>query len=163
GHVPSVCQTPPSLPAVSDTPLCRHRRLYQFRGEPLSQIVNARRDAAEIDRIGIPQRSSLRPYEGMLSFRSETREAPGSEKPRVHHAAWRRGGRVAPRGARAAAGEAGNYWILGLGHAFSLEPLDRCFCAATARTRLDRGSQCRDRVSVGGGTFRTLRRDRGRV
>ena len=41
--------------------------------------------------------------------------------------------------------------------------MDRRFCAATARTRLDRGSQRRDRVSLGGGTQRALRRDRGRV
>ena len=43
------------------------------------------------------------------------------------------------------------------------EPMDRRFCAATARTRLDRGSHRRDRVSLGGGTQRALRRDRGRV
>ena len=45
----------------------------------------------------------------------------------------------------------------------SREPMDRRFCAATARTRLDRGSHRRDRVSLGGGTHRALRRDRGRV
>ena len=39
----------------------------------------------------------------------------------------------------------------------------RRFCAAAARTRLDRGSHRRDRVSLGGGTQRALRRDRGRV
>ena len=44
-----------------------------------------------------------------------------------------------------------------------LEPMDRRFCAAAARTRLDRGSHHRDRVSLGGGTQRALRRDRGRV
>ena len=49
-------------------------------------------------RIEIPQRSSL-------SFRSEAREASGSEPPRFHHAARRRGGRAAARGARAAAGQ----------------------------------------------------------
>ena len=41
--------------------------------------------------------------------------------------------------------------------------MDRRFCAAAARTRLDRGSHRRDRVSLGGGTQRALRRDRGRV
>ena len=41
--------------------------------------------------------------------------------------------------------------------------MGRRFCAATARTRLDRGSHCRDRVSLGGRTQRALRRDRGRV
>ena len=42
-------------------------------------------------------------------------------------------------------------------------PVDRRFCAAAARTRLDRGPHRRDRVSLGGGTQRALRRDRGRV
>ena len=41
--------------------------------------------------------------------------------------------------------------------------MDRRFCAAAARTRLDRGSHRRDRVSLGGGAQRALRRDRGRV
>ena len=41
--------------------------------------------------------------------------------------------------------------------------MGRRFCAAAARTRLDRGSHRRDRVSLGGGTHRALRRDRGRV
>ena len=62
----------------------------------------------DIGRIEIPQRSSLLPYRGVLSFRSEAREAPGSETARVHHAARRRGGCVAARGARAAAGDAGD-------------------------------------------------------
>ena len=41
--------------------------------------------------------------------------------------------------------------------------MDRRFCAAAARTRLDRGPHRRDRVSLGGGTQRALHRDRGRV
>ena len=41
--------------------------------------------------------------------------------------------------------------------------MDCRFRAAAARTRLDRGSHRRDRVSLGGGTQRALRRDRGRV
>ena len=49
------------------------------------------------------------------------------------------------------------------GDTFGREPMGRRFCAATARTRLDRGSHRRDRVSLGGGTHRALRRDRGRV
>ena len=52
--------------------------------------------------------------------------------------------------------------FLGRQHA-SVEPLGRRFCAATARTRLDRGPHCRDRVSLGGGTRRALCRNRGRV
>ena len=45
--------------------------------------------------------SSLLPFGGVLSFRSEAREVLGSETPQVHLAARRRGGRVAARGARA--------------------------------------------------------------
>ena len=82
---------------------------------------------------------------------------------RVHHAARRCGGGVAARGARAAAGEAADHRVPGRDHAFGHEPMDRRFCAAAARTRLDRGSHRRDRVSLGGGTQRALRRDRGRV
>src|SRR6266436_4303624 len=41
--------------------------------------------------------------------------------------------------------------------------MGRCFCAAIARTRSDRGSHHHDRVSLGGGTRRALRRDRGRI
>ena len=43
------------------------------------------------------------------------------------------------------------------------ERMDRRFHAAAARARLDRGPQCRDRISLGGGTQRALCRDRGRV
>src|SRR5262249_51220547 len=68
-------------------------------GGPLSQIVNARRDAAEIDQIEIPQRSST---EVCYSFRLEAREVLGSETARVHDAARRRDGRLAARGAGAA-------------------------------------------------------------
>src|SRR5262249_6978050 len=46
--------------------------------------------------------SSLLPFGGVLSFRSEAREVLGSETARVHHAARRHGSRVAARGARAA-------------------------------------------------------------
>ena len=53
--------------------------------------------------------------------------------------------------------------FLGSARGFGLEPMDRRFCAAAARTRLDRGPHRRDRVSLGGGTQRALCRDRGRV
>src|SRR5262249_7016399 len=76
---------------------------------------------------------------------------------------WRRGGRVAARGARAAGGDAADHRFLGLGHACGPRPVGRRFCAAAARTRLDRGSQPYDRVSVGGGKRRPRRRTRGRV
>ena len=45
-----------------------------------------------------------------------------------------------------------------LGAGFGRRPgaMDRRFCAAAARTRLDRGPHRRDRVSLGGGTQRAL-------
>src|SRR6476620_10234916 len=56
----------------------------------------------DIGWIEMPQRDSLLPYRGVLSFLSKAREASGSEAARVHHAArWR--GNVADRGAGAAA------------------------------------------------------------
>ena len=70
----------------------------------------------------------------------------------VHQPARRRGGGVAARRARAAGGEAADHRVLGCEYAFRPEPMDRRFCAAAARTRLDRGPDCRDRVSLGGGT-----------
>ena len=70
---------------------------------------------------------------------------------------------MAARGARAAGGQAADHRVPGRGHACGREPMDRRFCAAAARTRLDRGSHRRDRVSLGRGTQRALRRDRGRV
>ena len=82
---------------------------------------------------------------------------------RVHHAARRRGGGVAAGGACAAAGQAADHRVPWARARLRREPMDRRFCAAAARTRLDRGSQHRDRVSLGGGTQRALRRDRGRV
>ena len=69
-----------------------------------------------------------------------------------------------PLAARAQqAGKLPTIGFLGHDHTLGLGPMDRRFCAAAARTRLDRGSQRRDRVSLGGGTQRALRRDRGRV
>jgi hypothetical protein len=47
----------------------------------------------------MPQRSSLLPYRGVLSFLSKAREASGGEAARVHHAAQQRGS-VAAYGAR---------------------------------------------------------------
>jgi hypothetical protein len=41
----------------------------------------------DIGSFEIPQRSSLLPYGGVLSFLWEAREKPGSEPARVHHAA----------------------------------------------------------------------------
>ena len=55
------------------------------------------------------------------------------------------------------AGETADHRIPWRGHAYSLEPMDRRFCAATARARLDRGQQRRDRGSLGRRTQRALR------
>ena len=75
------------------------------------------------------------------------------------------GGAVAAWPLAARAQQAGKLPTIGfLGrHAFGREPMVRRFCAAAARTRLDRGSYCRDRVSLGGGSHRALRRNRSRV
>src|SRR3954454_1971706 len=54
----------------------------------------------DIGWIEMPQRGSLLPYRGVLSFLWKAREASGSESARLHHAARRRGGCVAARGAR---------------------------------------------------------------
>ena len=56
----------------------------------------------DIGWIEMPQRGSLLPYRGVLSFRSKAWEASGSETPRVHHAARRGGGGVAARRASTA-------------------------------------------------------------
>ena len=83
--------------------------------------------------------------------------------PRVHQAARRRGG-AWPLAARAQQpAKAADYRIPGCGDSLSLAPMDRCFCAAAGRSRLDRGPHRRDRISLGGGTPGALRRDRSRV
>ena len=46
---------------------------------------------------------------------------------------------MAARGAGAADGEAADHRFLGCDHTFGREPVGRRFCAAAARTRLDRG------------------------
>src|SRR5262245_13493653 len=81
------------------------------------------------------------------------------KKTPVHHAARRRGGGMAARGARAATSEAADCRIHRL-ECFGLESMDCQFCAAIACTRLDRRPHHRDRVSLVGGTSRAQRRDR---
>src|SRR5215471_8485423 len=54
------------------------------------------------------------------------------ETTRVHHAPRRRGGGVAARGARAAAGEAADHRIFGPEHAFGRKRVGRRFYTATA-------------------------------
>ena len=63
---------------------------------------------------------------------------------------------MAARGACAAAGKVANYRLFGREHGFGLAPWTRRFCAATERTRLDRGAHRRDRVSLGGGSHRAF-------
>jgi hypothetical protein len=48
-------------------------------------------------------------------------------------------------------------------YTFDAEPMNRRIRAAAARAWVDRRRQCCDRVSLGGGTYRALRRDRGRI
>jgi len=74
---------------------------------------------------------------------------------------WKSG--MAARGARAASGQAADDRGSRRGHAFVPRRTHRRFCTATARTRLDRGSQCHDRGSLGRGTQRAICRDRRRV
>jgi hypothetical protein len=61
------------------------------------------------------------------------------------------------------AGEAADYRVLRTEHTFSHELMGRRFCAAVARTRVDRGPHRRCRISLGGGPQRAPHRDRGRV
>src|SRR5215831_12135736 len=76
----------------------------------------------------------------------------------VHHAARRRG-RVAARGARAAASEASDHRFHWREHAFGLRPMGCPLRAATTRAWVDRGAHDRDRISLGGRTQRALPRD----
>ena len=74
----------------------------------------------------------------------------------------RRGGRLATRGARAAAAEAADYRCPERVHTRRLEGLDHRLRSAIARGRPVRGSHCRDRVSLGRGTQRACPRAGGR-
>src|SRR5262245_48186643 len=70
---------------------------------------------------------------------------------------------MAARGEGAAANEPADHRISWHDHGLGLGTMDCRFCAAAARTRLGRGSQPRDRVSLGRWTHRPVRRDCGRV
>src|SRR5262245_6381033 len=85
------------------------------------------------------------------------------ETARVHLDAGQRGGRVAARGTRAAAGEATSCWVLGRQHTFGGKRAGGRIRAAAPRPRLDRGPHDRDRISLGRRAQRALGRDRGRV
>src|SRR5262245_28371937 len=98
--------------------------------------------------IEVPPRSSLLLYRGVLSFRLEAREGPGSEPAQVHHAARRRGGGVAARGARAADDVAGSrvaeQWRVQRARA----PAGR-ISPGSDREWPNRGAELGDRVSLG--------------
>src|SRR5262245_39285621 len=66
----------------------------------LALMVSDANDPADKGRIEIPQRSSLLPYRGVLSF--ESTGATTGETTRVHGTDWRRGSRLAAWRARAA-------------------------------------------------------------
>src|SRR5215468_1417495 len=75
----------------------------------------------------------------------------GNETARVHHAYWRRGSCVAARGACAAVGDAGDRIperTIGAG----IRSRRGIFPPWPERGRLRRGSERRDRISLGGGT-----------
>src|SRR5262249_2956537 len=73
----------------------------------------------------------------------------------VHHAAGRRYSRVAPRGARAANGNAGD-WVPWRRIARPVGELCTRFPTRPARSRLRRGPQRGDRISLGGGQKRSI-------
>ena len=102
-------------------------------------------------------------YLGLATFRLEGLGDSFHRTPRVDHAARRRGSGVAAHGAGAAAGEATDHRVVWDGRGFGVGPVDHSFCAAAARTRLDRGAHRRDPLSLDGGTRRALGRDRGRI
>jgi hypothetical protein len=76
--------------------VCRgqnHDRFLGYSGrEMLAERLSQFGPNCDIGWIEMPQRGSLLPYRGVLSFLSKAREASSSEAARVHHAARRRGG-----------------------------------------------------------------------
>src|SRR6266567_454480 len=75
-------------------------------------------------------------------------EAAVSEPARLDHATWQRRGGLAGAGASAAA-ETPDNRLLGLWYSASPAQMGRSFRPEIARTRLDRGSQCGSRISMG--------------
>src|SRR5262245_43904260 len=73
----------------------------------------------------------------------------------------RRRSRLAAFGAGAAAWQAADSRLPGREFTFGVEHRGCRFCAAAARTGLERGSQPHDRVSLGARAPRALGRDRG--
>src|SRR5262249_7484213 len=109
--------------------------------------------------------SSLLPFGGVLSFRSEAREVLGSETTRVHHAAQRRGTRMAARGARAAArADAAHRRIdeLDRRRSGNIGPRHSVRAGAAA-IGLDRWPQRANRLPLERGRCRPLSQIRGRI
>src|SRR5262249_44153187 len=77
--------------------------------------------------------------------------------------AWRGGSGVAVGGACAADGKAPDHRARGRRHTFDTGRLDRRLCAATARAWLAGEPNSRNQGALGGGTQRTLQRNRCRV
>ena len=82
---------------------------------------------------------------------------------RVHHAARRRGGRVAACGARAGEGQTADHRVLRKYLGIGRRPMDRRLRPASGRARLDQWPHRDDRVSLGGGAERNLCRSGCRV
>ena len=80
-------------------------------------------------------------------------EGSTHEAARVHHTSRRRSSHLAAHGARAAS-DAGD-WVYGREHGLQPRPTGRRFRAAATRTRLGRGAQRGNRISLGGGPQRT--------
>src|SRR5262249_10114830 len=88
----------------------------------------------------------------------------GDATTRFHQSNCRISHLMAARGERTAGAKTPtDHRLFGHEYAFSSGAMDRRFRPTTARTRLDRGSNRGDSVSLGGGTHRTFRRTRNRV
>src|SRR5215831_8166166 len=146
--------------------------IVQVGAEPAASLAGFRDDDEKGARHRTPpQQEGAVPATGQNTLRllKCALSAPSQRKPleshdlvttpRVHHAARWRGG-VAARGARAAGGQAAVYRFCGL-RRVGLAAVDGSFCSATARPRLDRGSNHCDRVSLFGRSPRSRCRVRG--
>ena len=108
----------------------------------------------------MPQRDSLLPYRGVLSFLSKAREASGSEAARVHHAARRRGS-TWPLAARAQQrrADAAHRRAHAPGRGRSGRTGPHCgVSAGAAAIGLDRRPQRADRLPLGRGRCRRIRK-----
>src|SRR5262249_40536940 len=91
---------------------------------------------------------NVRKSNGILAPRSAQTMAPMSQRLRRLVLATLGGAVAAWPLATRALREAASHRIFGLDHGFCRKSTDRRFCAAAARTRLDRGPHHRNRVSL---------------